>query len=871
MNVTYEKGIRTGHSIVWKLLLPIPLICLAVALAATVLLPPLMRNNAVDDAVDASRRTVQQFQLMRAYYTREVAAKVLARGAMHTSTNPRANPDAIPAPSTMVHELGDLLVGQGTAVRVYSPYPFPVRAGRKLDLFQQEAWDFLSRHPDRAFTRSDNIDGQPVVRVALADRMTDQACVRCHNATVGLAKRDWKLGDVRGVMEVDSNVSARLGRDHRLTLILLGAGVGSAVLLSLASAYLARRISRPLRSLTAVIHRLAAGDTSVEVDLPARDDEVGTIAAAVEVFKRNAVAKVVQDEQLSRTNLRFDAALNNMSLGLCLCDGENRVAVVNRRFCDMFGLADVPQGTGLRELLGASLASGNHEKRDLDDVHTEWLSNIERRVSMTLVQHLRGGRIVAVSHEPMADGGWVETFEDITEREQVEKRISFMARHDALTGLSNRMMFNEMLQHALADVGRGNGAAVLCLDLDRFKSINETLGHHVGDELLRAVADRLGACVREVDTVARLGGDEFAVVQANVDRPEDAETLASRIVTALGKPYSLSGHEVVVGVSIGIALAPTDATGAERLLKCADMALCRAKSDGCGVFRFFEREMDIKIQARRALELDLRRALQEEEFLLHYQPLVDLGANQVTSFEALLRWKHPERGLVSPAEFIPIAEETGLIVPLGAWVLRRACADATSWPNGIKVAVNLSPAQFREPRLVDTIRAALDQSGLAPSRLELEITESVLLQDSKATFVILHELNRLGTPISMDDFGTGYSSLSYLRSFPFDKIKIDKSFVSDLGDKESAVHIVRAVTGLGVSLGMLTTAEGVETLEQLRQLRREGCSEVQGYLFSRPMPKENVPAMLGHVHGVLDAEAEFDPSEGVQPVALPVA
>ena len=871
MNVTCEERARIGRSIVWKLLLPIPLICMAAALAATMLLPLLMRNNAVDDAVDAAHRTVQQFQVMRAYYTHEVVAKVLAHGAMHTSTNPRASADTIPAPSTMVHELGDLLVGQGTAVRVYSPYPFPVRAGRKLEPFQQEAWDFLSRHPSQAFTRRDVIDGQPVVRVALADRMTDQACVRCHNATVGLAKRDWKLGDVRGVMEVDSNVSARLGRDHRLTLILLGAGVGSAVLLSLISGFLARRISRPLRSLTAVIHRLAAGDTTVEVGIPARDDEVGTIAAAVEVFKRNAVAKMVQDEQLSRTNLRFDAALNNMSLGLCLCDQNNCVAVVNRRFCDMFGLADVPHGTGLRELLRASLASGNHEGRDLDDVHTEWLSDIERRVPMTLVRHLRGGRIVAVSHEAMADGGWVETFEDITERQQVERQISYMARHDALTGLSNRTMFNEMLQHALADVGRGAGAAVLCLDLDRFKSVNETLGHPVGDELLRAVADRLSACVREVDTVARLGGDEFAVVQASVDRPEDAGTLAWRIVTALGKPYSLSGHEVVVGVSIGIALAPTDATGAERLLKCADMALHRAKSDGCGLFRFFEREMDIKIQARRALELDLRRALQDEEFLLHYQPLVDLRVDRVTSFEALLRWRHPERGLVSPDEFIPIAEETGLIVPLGEWVLRRACTDAMTWPDGIKVAVNLSPVQFREPRLVDTIRAALARSGLPPSRLELEITESVLLQNSEATSVILRELNRLGTPISMDDFGTGYSSLSYLQSFPFDKIKIDKSFVSGLRDKESAAHIVRAVIGLGISLGMLTTAEGVETPEQLRQLRREGCSEVQGFLFSRPLPKENVPAMLDHVRLVLDAETKSGPAGSIRSVALPIA
>lgn len=865
-----EDEVRVGRSIVWKLLLPIPLICAAAALVAMALLPSLMRTNAADDAVDAAHRTVQQFQLMRAYYTREVAAKVLAHSTMHTSTNPAANPDTIPAPSTMVHELGDLLMGQGTAVRVYSPYPFPVRAGRTLDPFQQEAWNFLSTHPDQAFTRSEIVDGRPVVRVALADRMTEQACVNCHNAAVGLAKRDWKLGDVRGVMEVESDVTARFARDRRLTLLLLGAGIGSALLLSLISAVLARRISRPLHSLTAAMHQLAAGDVTVEIPAPPCNDEVGTIAAAVEVFKRNAVAKMAQDEQLSRTNLRFDAALNNMSLGLCLCDRENRVAVANQKFCDMFGLADVSPGLELRELIRASLASGNHEGRDLDDMHAEWLSNIDRRMSLTLVQHLRGDRIVAVSHQPMADGGWVETYEDVTERQRVEKQITFMARHDALTGLPNRTMFNERLQHALADVGRGAGAAVLCLDLDRFKSINDTLGHPVGDELLRAVAERLSACVREVDTVARLGGDEFAVVQAGVERAEEAGTLAARIVAALSEPYVLSGHNVVVGASIGIALAPTDATGAERLLKCADMALYRAKSDGRSLFRFFESEMDVKIQARRALELDLRRALQGDEFILHYQPLVDLRLNQITSFEALVRWQHPERGLLFPDEFIPISEETGLIIPLGEWVLRRACADAAAWPDGIKVAVNLSPAQFREPRLVDMIRAALTDSCLPPSRLVLEITECVLLQDSDATFATLHELHELGTPISMDDFGTGYSSLSYLQSFPFDKIKIDKSFIGDLNDKKSAVHIVRAVAGLGVNLGMLTTAEGVETLEQLQQLRLEGCSEVQGYLFSRPRPKEDIPAILDHARAVLNAEAKLGRSVSTTQSLTPV-
>jgi predicted signal transduction protein with EAL and GGDEF domain len=362
--------------------------------------------------------------------------------------------------------------------------------------------------------------------------------------------------------------------------------------------------------------------------------------------------------------------------------------------------------------------------------------------------------------------------------------------------------------------------------------------------LLRAVAHRLRACLREVDTVARLGGDEFAVIQAGVGGPADAATLAQRILDVVSAPYALTHHSVIVGVSIGIALAPGDGLEAERLMQCADVALYRAKGDGRGVYRFFEAEMDVRLQARRSLELDLRAAFEAEAFDLHYQPIYDLAQERICGFEALLRWTHPTRGRVSPAEFVPLAEEIGLIVPLGEWVLRRACREAVGWPEGLKVAVNVSAAQFTSSALIGTVKAALAESGLPARRLELEITESVLLVNGSATVAILHGLRDLGVRIAMDDFGTGYSSLSYLRSFPFDKMKVDQSFTRDLTVEQGSDFIVRAVVSLAASLGMTTTAEGVETPEQLAWLREEGCDEVQGYLFSPPVPASALPALL---------------------------
>jgi diguanylate cyclase (GGDEF)-like protein/PAS domain S-box-containing protein len=434
---------------------------------------------------------------------------------------------------------------------------------------------------------------------------------------------------------------------------------------------------------------------------------------------------------------------------------------------------------------------------------------------------------------------------DVTERKRAEARIEHMAHHDALTGLPNRVLFNRRLDEALERVKRpGEALAILCLDLDHFKSVNDTLGHPIGDGLLKAVAERITKGLPERCFVARLGGDEFALIQSGVDGPEAPSRLAARLIEIVSETYEIGGHDVIVGASIGIALAPGDGDASDALLRAADMALYRAKSDGRGMFHFFEPEMDRRIQARRSLELDLRKAYQHGEFELYYQPLVNLERDEVSGFEALLRWRHPERGMIQPNEFIPLAEEIGLIVPIGEWVLRRACEDAATWPANIKIAVNLSPVQFRNRGLVQAVLSALAHSGLSASRLELEITESVLLGETEANLATLHSLRALGASISMDDFGTGYSSLSYLRTFPFDKIKIDRSFVNEMMERADCVAIIRAVAGLGISLGIATTAEGVETSAQLDRLRAEGCTEIQGYLVSPPRPASEVARIL---------------------------
>ncbi len=433
---------------------------------------------------------------------------------------------------------------------------------------------------------------------------------------------------------------------------------------------------------------------------------------------------------------------------------------------------------------------------------------------------------------------------DITARKRAEAHIAYMAHHDALTSLPNRILLRLRMEELIAGMHCGPGFAVLCIDLDNFKWVNDTLGHSLGDVLLQSVAARLRPQLREQDIIARLGGDEFAILQTGVEKPEQVSDLLAGLLAAFGQPFDLEGHTVTVGASIGAALAPGDGDDPDRLLKSADMALYRAKADGKGGFRFFEPEMDARVQTRRRLEMDMRSALQAGSFEVHYQPLVNLGSGEIHALEALIRWPHPERGMIPPSEFIPIAEETGLIAQIGLYVLRRACADAAHWPDDVKVAVNLSPIQFKSGSLLQSVRDALGDVGLAPTRLELEITEALLLDKSELVIATLHALRALGVRISMDDFGTGYSSLSYLRSFPFDKIKIDRSFVHDIGANADSQAIVRAIVSLGDSLGIKITAEGVETESDLAYLKAEGCAEGQGFLFSKALPQNEILALL---------------------------
>jgi diguanylate cyclase (GGDEF)-like protein len=549
---------------------------------------------------------------------------------------------------------------------------------------------------------------------------------------------------------------------------------------------------------------------------------------------------------LEQQNLRFDIALTNMSQGLCMFDAEQRLVIANDRYALMYGLAteQVKPGTTFRQILQRRIANGLYAGDDPERYISECLSGVREKESSTKIQTLSDGRVLSISYQPMADGGWVATHQDITEQRRSDAKIAHMALHDALTDLPNRVLLKERLQLAVARTGRGEIVATHLLDLDHFKNVNDTLGHPCGDQLLTAVAGRLRALVRETDTIARMGGDEFAIIQCALKQPADAASLAQRIIEVVGAPYEIDGHQVVAGTSVGIAIAPADGVVPDQLIRNADLALYRAKGEGRGAFRFFEPEMDARMRARRTMEYDLRKALIAGEFELYFQPQVNLERNEISGCEALIRWHHPEKGMVSPGEFIPLAEENGFIVPLGEWVIKQACAGAATWPEHVSVAVNLSPAQFKNAGLVQVVIGALAASGLSPQRLELEITETILLDDSSATLAILHQLRALGVRIAMDDFGTGYSSLSYLQSFPFDKIKIDRSFIKQVADRKNALNIVRAVTALAHGLGMETTAEGVESKEQLEAIKSEGCTEMQGFLFSRALPARELQQLF---------------------------
>ncbi len=551
-----------------------------------------------------------------------------------------------------------------------------------------------------------------------------------------------------------------------------------------------------------------------------------------------------QQARLQLRNLQFDTAINNMSQGLCFFDAQQRLIVCNRRYLEMYGLStEVGPGTSLSEICDMRFAANSFPKMSRQE-YLSWRRQVAVSGHPTeSIVELQDGRTFVIRHRPMPDSGWVATHEDITEQRRSEVEIQHMAHHDALTDLANRVLLNERLEQALA--GRSEQTVVLHhLDLDQFKAVNDTLGHPAGDQLLRQVADRLRGLVRKGDTVARMGGDEFAIVQVGIDAPADAPTLAQRIIRVVSEPYDISGHQVTIGVSIGIAVGLGDGLSPDELLRRADVALYRAKEDGRGTFRFFEPGMDLKMQARRIMEHDLRKALAGGQFELYFQPIVNLASNAISGFEALIRWNHAERGLISPGIFIPLAEELGLIVPIGEWVIRQACAIATGWADDLLIAVNVSAIQFRNPGFLEMVVGALRDAGLRADRLEIEITESVLLQNSEETLALLHQLRALGVRIAMDDFGTGYSSLTYLQSFPFDRIKIDRSFVKDIMNDAGSLNIVRAVAALATGMGMSTTAEGIENEAQLESVMSVGCTEMQGFNFSKPLPLAEIDRLF---------------------------
>ncbi|VIO65547.1 putative signaling protein [Bradyrhizobium ivorense] len=559
-----------------------------------------------------------------------------------------------------------------------------------------------------------------------------------------------------------------------------------------------------------------------------------------------------QQNELQEQKLRLDTAINNMGEGLCMFDADKRLVVCNDRYARMYRLPPelLMSGTPHGEIIRHRIANGILKGETSDTAATKVLATLNAlptNETTSRIDELADGRLICVTRQPMPSGGWVATHRDVTEQVRSEAKITHMAQHDALTDLPNRVLLKERMEQALAATLRGGPSfAVLMLDLDRFKEVNDTLGHPAGDALLQAVAARLRRCVSESTLIARLGGDEFAVIDYVTDPVADAGQLAEQIRRALSEPVDLGDHRVTTTTSIGIAIAPRDGTDSDEILRSADLALYSAKSGARGSFRFFEPELDRQLQARRSLERDMRSALAHGEFELHYQPFIHVVSGETCGFEALLRWNHPERGRVSPADFIPLAEETGLIVPLGEWVLMTACAEAAKWPDDLKIAVNLSPVQFRSPELVPVVMRALANAGIASHRLELEVTETAIIHDSETVFAVLAQLHALGVRIALDDFGTGYSSLSFLQKFPFDKVKIDRSFVSELsGASDESRRIARAVVRFAVSLGKTTTAEGVETREQLDILRADACVEVQGFHFSPPVQGARVAQMIG--------------------------
>ena len=710
-----------GRSLLWSLAVPTCIAVLALVAAVGSLTPGAVVEYALEDAVMRSIQTAEQMRTLRSFYSENVVNAAIRSGTQ-ASPSYKDGHNAIPVPTTFVLDVAEAFSNDDVKIKLVSPYPWPNRAGRVLDRFEMDAWDHLTQDPGAPFVWRGEVDGKALLRVAVSDRM-DASCVACHNSNPQSPKKDWKVGDVRGLIEVVTPMATVTAGAQHLSWKIVAGIIVAGSLLMVALVWIGLRLIRPLRDLTGVIQQIAGGSYRAIVPHLDRGDELGMVARALKSLQ-----------------------------------------------------------------------------------------------------------------------------EQTRERARAEAKIAHMAHHDALTELPNRVLLLQELERASARAAdAGERSAVLCLDLDRFKSVNDTLGHPVGDELLRAAAQRLKNALRDGDMAARVGGDEFTILQPGIQHPSEAMGLAERLIQTLGEPFTVSDHRISIGASVGIAFAPADGATADELLNAADMALYRAKNDGGGGYALFESHMDAMMRARRLLEIDLRHAVHNDELKLYYQPIVNVRAGDVSAFEALLRWNHPTRGMVSPAEFIPLAEETGAITAIGAWVLQTACKDAASWPAGISVAVNLSPVQFKGNRLVADVLAALGASGLPAERLEIEITETVMLNDTDTTLATLKELKALGLRISMDDFGTGYSSLSYLRKFPFDKIKIDQCFIREMSDEQESMAVLRAITGLSASLGMSTIAEGVETPEQFRRLQAEGCTEVQGYFFSKPKPVAQIPQILASI------------------------
>jgi len=588
------------------------------------------------------------------------------------------------------------------------------------------------------------------------------------------------------------------------------------------------------------------GVVGIRTEITAVKNALAELAAANERATR-AVAEVRQrnealterDRALFAQNAWFEAALNNMSQGLLMVDAGEHLIVCNKRFLDMFGLDETlaSRGVATKDIFEGIADRRSLAARSLGEIRAEQQALAAALKAGSFVVKTADGRSISVAQQPMIDGGWVATYEDVTERREAESRIRFLAHHDELTRLPNRVLFRRHMDEVLHGArSPGTNVALLYVDLDKFKDVNDTLGHPAGDALLKAVAVRIQNCLSEREFVARLGGDEFAVICVSPDVRESAESVSACLIAALGRPYEIHGRRVVIGASVGIALAMEGDRDGDALLKSADLALYRAKSLGRGTASVFEPHMALKLEARLEMEGDLRSALSRGEFELAYQPIFDLRGDRLCGYEALLRWRHPVRGLVSPADFVPLAEETGLITEIGAWVLHRACHDLAPFPGGPKIAVNLSPLQLTSDVAVEPATDALRTSGLDPARLELEVTETALIENSRNTAERLHRLRALGLSIVLDDFGTGYSSLSHLRAFPLSKIKIDQSFVREMATRTDSAAIVTSIVDLAEKLGMSTTAEGVETAEQLELVRQAGCSQAQGYLLGRPQP-----------------------------------